>query len=126
MRDGFKKAKRTLRTSGSRMMVEAVNGCCYGRDDRPDKEEYLKYCGQRFWEFISGKPNLYIDIIEPLGHQAKERNEDFGVEYARTVNRFTGEFIQDFCEADGSIRWEDLLKFNSGAAGGRTASGHTR
>jgi len=32
--------------------IVAVNGCCYGRDNRPDKGDYLKYCGQRFWEFI--------------------------------------------------------------------------
>ncbi|MCB1935052.1 MAG: hypothetical protein KDF59_03835 [Nitrosomonas sp.] len=32
----------------------------------------FKYCGQQFWEFISGTSNLYTDIIEPLGHEAKE------------------------------------------------------
>src|SRR3989338_2079224 len=67
MKDDFKRAKRILGTNVSRQKVIAVNGCCYGKDDNPDKGDYLKLCGQRFWEFISGNENLYTDIIEPLG-----------------------------------------------------------
>src|SRR3972149_12194699 len=33
----FKTAKKTLRTSNSKLNVLAVNGCCYGRDNQPDK-----------------------------------------------------------------------------------------
>ena len=29
-------------------------------DRNPDKGEYFKYCGQEFWNFISGEKNLYI------------------------------------------------------------------
>ena len=54
----FKTAKKTLRTSNSQLNIVAVNGCCYGRDNKPDKGDYFKYCGQRFWEFISGDSNL--------------------------------------------------------------------
>jgi len=63
MKDDFKRAKRTLGTNVSSQKVIAVNGCCYGKDDNPDKGDYLKLCGQRFWEFISGNENLYTDII---------------------------------------------------------------
>src|SRR5690606_34979782 len=35
----FKTAKKTLRTSNSKIMVTAINGCCYGRDNNPDKGE---------------------------------------------------------------------------------------
>ena len=79
-----------------------------------DQGDYLKLCGQEFWEFISGNPNLYIDIIEPLGHRAKERNEAFQAQYAKVITRFTGEFIADFCAPDGAIIWEKVLKLNSG------------
>ena len=109
----FKTAKKTLRTSNSRLQIVAVNGCCYGRDSQPDKGDYFKYCGQRFWEFISGDPDLYTKIIEPLGHQAKERNDDFIQSYARVINKFTKEFADTFCKNDGSIDWEKLVRFNS-------------
>ncbi len=77
MKADFSTAKRTLRTSNSKLHIIAVNGCCYGRCARPDRGEYFKYCGQQFWAFISDRDDLYKEIIEPLGHQAKERNENF-------------------------------------------------
>lgn len=89
-----------------------MNGCCYGRDETPDKGDFQKLCGQRFWEFVSGDMNLYVDIIEPLGYQAKQRNDEFDVAYAKVVNRFTESFIADFC-ADGAINWQGLVEFNS-------------
>jgi type II restriction endonuclease EcoO109I-like protein len=39
--------------------VVAVSGCCYGHENQPDKGDYLKLCGQRFWGFISGNRELY-------------------------------------------------------------------
>jgi hypothetical protein len=44
----FKTAKKTLRTSNSQLNITAVNSCCYGRDNNPDKGDYFKYCGQSF------------------------------------------------------------------------------
>jgi len=31
------------------------------------------------------------------------------------MNRFTREFVTDFCSADGAIDWEKLTAFGSGA-----------
>ncbi len=112
LRDNFRKAKRILRTSNSNLQVIAVNGCCYGRDKIPDKGDYFKYCGQRFWELISANQDLYVDIIEPLGHKAKEKNEEFLEEYSQIINKFTLEFNQKFC-VDGRIDWDALVRFNS-------------
>jgi len=115
MKDNFRKAKRILNTNISTCpKVIAVNGCCYGKDDSPDKGEYLKLCGQRFWEFISGIESLYTDIIEPLGHKAKEKNEEFLEQYGKVVNRFCLEFIEMFCDSEGAIKWEAVIEFNSG------------
>lgn len=111
--DNFRKAKRILRTNVSSSNVVAVNGCCYGKERKPDKGDYLKLCGQQFWEFISGDNNLYTDIIEPLGHQAKEIKEQFGEEYAKALNRLTAEFIGKFCDAEGNMLWVEIVKFNS-------------
>ena len=113
LRDNFKKAKRILGTNRSLTNVVAINGCCYGKDRKPDKGDYLKLCGQKFWEFISGDDNLYTDIIEPLGHRAKEKNEQFMQAYAKVVNKFTAEFIGKYCDAEGNMLWEEIVKFNS-------------
>lgn len=115
MKTDFTAAKKTLRTSGSNIEIIAVNGCCYGLDSQSDKGEYFKFCGQTFWEFISGDSELYTKIIEPLGHNAREKNEDFLNSYSRMLNKFTLGFATDFCTEDGEIDWNKLIKFNSKA-----------
>lgn len=116
MKADFKTAKKTLRTSNSGLQVIAINGCCYGRDNNPDKGDYFKYCGQLFWEFISGNSNLYTDIIEPLGFQAKNKNDEFVKSYSQMINKFTKEFANAFCNNKGEIDWEKLVCFNSAKA----------
>lgn len=109
----FNIAKKTLRTSNSQLIIVAVNGCCYGRDNKPDKGNYFKYCGQRFWEFISGNSELFVEIIEPLGYKAKEKNDDFIKSHYQMINKFTREFSNIFCKNNGEIDWDNLVRFNS-------------
>jgi len=112
MKDNFQNAKAILESENQNAKVVAVNGCYYGIDNKPNKGSYFKYCGQEFWEFISDDENLYINIIEPLGHNAKEKNEEFLLAYSRVINKFTLKFSQEFCE-DGIINWEKIVEFNS-------------
>jgi len=109
----FTTAKKALRTSNSQLNIVCINGCCYGKDNKPDKGDYFKFCGQRFWEFISGNSDLYTDIIEPLGYKAKEKNEEFVESYSQMINKFTKEFANTFCNDNGKIDWNSLVKFNS-------------
>ena len=113
MKDNFKKAARILRTQNSGINVVSINGCCYGVDNKPDKGDYIKLCGQRFWQFITGDDNFYLDIIEPLGYKAKEKNDDFYKEYAKVLNNFTRDFSNEYCTEDGEIDWEKIVKLNS-------------
>jgi hypothetical protein len=75
---------------------------------------YLKVVGQNFWYLISENRDLYTDIIEPIGHKAKEHNETFLLERSRVINRFTKLFIDKFCDDIGTIDWVKLVEFNSG------------
>jgi len=112
MLDNFRKAKKILGTNSLKMNIVAVNGCCYGIDNSPEKNEYLKLCGQRFWEFISNEENLYIDIIEPLGYKAREKNNEFMEKYSQIINKFTYDFGRKY-STNGKIDWEKLVRFNS-------------
>jgi len=112
MKDNFKKTKKIIGTNASKINVIAVNGCCYGRDNKPDKGDYLKLCGQSFWEFISGNSNFFIEIIEPLSFQSKEKNDSYLQSYAQMLNKFILKFTTEFCD-DGIINWERIVKFNS-------------
>lgn len=115
MREDFKTAARTLRTSKSKLIVKAVNGCCYGTNKTTDKGDYYKLCGQDFWYFISGDKDLYTNIIEPLGTNAKFHNDEYKAEYSKMLNKITKEFLNEYCNNDGSIDWNKIVRINSGS-----------
>ncbi len=118
----FNTAKRTLLTSGggADLNIVFVEACCYGVDNTPIKATHSKLCGQRFWELISGgNENLYRDLIEPLGHQAKERAEALELVSSAKLNELTAAFVERFCD-DGIINWGRLIQFNSGKASAAT------
>lgn len=114
LRENFKRASKVLRQSQHVAHVQPVLGMCYGKARDSDMGDYIKKCGQSFWTFISGSPSLYIDIIQPLGYRAEERNTWYRLEKQATVNRLLGEFIPNFCFPDGHLDWAKLVAFNSG------------
>lgn len=95
--------------------VKVINGCCFGnKKNKADKAGYEKICGQDFWYLISNDEELYIKIIEPIGHKAKEKNEEFEIAYTSFLFKLTNEFAKEYCDDGGIIDWSKLLKFNSG------------
>ena len=113
LKDNFTNAARLIRQGNRTANVIAVNGCCYGRDNNPDKGGYFKYCGQEFWELISGDADLYTRIVEPLGHNAKQRNQAFAEQYAAVVNRMSQQFTAEYCTEEGLIDWPKVVAVSS-------------
>ncbi|MEJ5308362.1 MAG: PmeII family type II restriction endonuclease [Anaerolineae bacterium] len=104
-----------VRQSRVAARVEPVLGICYGKTRTSYMPAgYLKVVGQNFWYLISENKALYTDIVEPIGHRAKEHNEAFEEERTKIANRFTGQFISKFCDHTGAIDWVRLVEFNSG------------
>jgi Type II restriction endonuclease EcoO109I len=123
----FYNIKQIFSVTHPSIKVVTVNGCCYGKDQKPLKVtnvktaeskiipfDYLKLCGQSFWTFISGIDSLYVDIVEPLGYRAKEKNEAFLQEYDKVSNLFVRQFTNEFCDETGAINWKAILELNSG------------
>ena len=73
----FKKAIQTLKQNKYMGQVEAVLGICYGKFKESHKGTHLHLGGQRFWHLLSGDPNLYVDIVVPLGYEAEKYDEAF-------------------------------------------------
>lgn len=117
MRGDFKTAARIYGQNRNALPVQCVNGCCYGKQLRKNehKGDYIKLCGQRFWEFISGDSELYIKIVEPIGHKAKERNEEFLARYEIVLDEFTDLFRNTFCDKNNLIQWDKLTMASSKA-----------
>lgn len=110
-----KNAKKELEKKTNKKVI-VVNGCCFGKkkNKNPEKDGYIKICGQDFWHLISNDKELYIKIIEPIGYKARQRNEEFEIAYAALINKFTLEFANRFCNKEGTINWKKLIEFNSG------------
>jgi len=95
--------------------IVIVNGCCFGnRKNDAEKAGFHKFCGQDFWYFISNDDELYLKIIEPIGHRAKQKNEEFDIAYEGLIHKTTLEFASQYCDDGGIIDWKKLVKFNSG------------
>ncbi|MDX1992119.1 MAG: PmeII family type II restriction endonuclease [bacterium] len=114
LENNFKQALVVLRQSRQVVNAQAVLGICYGRAKDSDKGMYRRICGQRFWTFISGDPDLYRHIVEPLGYNAADKNELFQEQKGLTLKRLVEVFNASFCDANGSINWQQLVEFNSG------------
>ncbi len=112
MKRNFIAGKALLRAEGNTQEIIAVNGCCYGKDSRPNKGEYLKLCGQEFWSLISGEDDLYTKIIEPLDEEAQQKDDMFKDAYFKKVNIFTVQFGNMYF-VGGEIDWVKLLEFVS-------------
>ncbi len=112
----FEKAQKIYRTGGNKNLSVPIEGCCYGKDNKPEKDSHTKLCGERFWSFISGSDSLYTDIIEPMGTNAHAHNEDYKKEYDRMITKFTKKFSEEYCDDNGNINWNKILKINSGKA----------
>ena len=109
----FRKAIKVYHTSGNKIPCLAIEGCCYGRE-HSENDTRTKICGQEFWLFISGSNTLYTDIIEPLGTDAKAKNDAYQQEYDAMITKFIIQFAGKYCDEDGNIMWEKILEFNSG------------
>lgn len=112
LKKNFSTAVKVLRQSRHAGQIQAVLGICYGRVRPVDNGEYLKLTGQSFWHFLSGDPDLYTKIIEPIGYEAKKHCDIYETEKSRVYNQFTKKFIDEFC-LNGLINWTELVKLNS-------------
>jgi site-specific DNA-methyltransferase (cytosine-N4-specific) len=119
MKDNFKAAREYFRERGETREVVAVNGCIYGKDGKPLKENadpdktYYKYAGQDFWNFISGDDEMYREIIKPIDEEARARDEAYKKAYDGKVNGMVKEFGNIFLDDEGQINWVKLVDYVS-------------
>ena len=114
LKRNFKTAVKVIRQSKHVGSLQPTLGICYGNFATTNNGEYLHIGGQSFWHLISGDPDLYIDIVEPLGYKAEEHDKNFKIEKDKTYNRLIREFTISYCDKTGAIAWAKLVQFVSG------------
>lgn len=113
-RQDFRRAVQVIRQAKHAGEVRPVLGICYGNFQTRETGTHLHIGGQSFWNLLSGDPKLYIDIIEPLGHESREHDEVFKEHVASLTNRLTHEFTEKYCRENGAIDWSRLVRAVSG------------
>lgn len=117
-----------LRLRKLRKHFEPVVGYCYGNKSQKELKKgspppaFREVAGQAFWEEITGEPEFYLKIMRLMKDKPQQHLAQYKTAWDAAVNRFTKEFIDDFCFNDGTIDWEKLTSFNSGKRGAENKS----
>ena len=75
---------------------------------------YMELAGQDFWAELTGDEEFYLKLIRYMESLPEKYIEEFDVAYQKAANKLVREFTIEFCNEDGSIDWEKLVRFNSG------------
>ena len=62
---------------------------------------------------MTGDPDFYLKILRLMRDAPLEHRKEYLASHDAAINRFTAEFVIDFCFADGTIDWEKLVRFVS-------------
>ena len=94
---------------------DPILGHAYGTlNSEPTKDRiYRDLSGQAFWKEITGDDNFYLKLITLMKDVPAKHRKKYTLLWDAAVNRFTKQFIDEFCSIDGNIDWEKLVKFVS-------------
>jgi len=94
---------------------DAVLGHAYGRRKSNSTTElaYRDSSGQAFWTEITGDADFYLKLIRLMKDSPLNHRKQYNTAWDSAINRFTAEFVTDFCFTDGAIDWEKLAQFVS-------------
>jgi len=94
---------------------DPILGHAYGRlKTEPTKDRiYRDRSGQTFWAERTGDRDFYLKLIRLMKDVPAKHKREYTPAWDAAINRFTAEFIKDFCFSDGSIDWEKLVQFVS-------------
>ena len=101
---------------------DPILGHAYGRvKTKPSKDLiYRDSSGQAFWQEITGDPDFYLKLVRLMKDEPTKHRKEYAPAWDAAINRFTADFIKDFCLPDGSIDWEKLVRFVSEAKAPRS------
>lgn len=114
MRQDLNNCVTRLKQSRRGINVQPVEGICCGKTRTTISGGILKVVGQNFWFLISGDKELYKEIIEPIGYEAKKHNESYLLARESKINLLTKEFLEKYIHEDGLINWEKLVQASCG------------
>jgi AAA15 family ATPase/GTPase len=120
MNEQFEELRRRLQhyLHQTRKQFDPILGAAYGRRNLPasGKRSYRHVAGQAFWKELTGDPDFYLKVIRLMKDYMEQHRRVFEQEMDKAKNRFARVLLIEFAEADGTLNWEKLLKYNSGGS----------
>ena len=93
---------------------DPVIGHGYGRlNNTPKGKIYRNSSGEVFWTELTGDPDFYLKLIRLMKDEPQKHRPSYKLSWDAAINRFTGEFVKEFCDAKGLIVWEKLAAYVS-------------
>lgn len=119
--DSRKRQEQNFQSAASRARQAHLNyhpiiGYCYGRKSSSKDKFYEEFAGQEFWTFLTGDPLFYKKILRYMGDYPDLYKQRFDEALGKAKNRLVREFVEKYCDSDGSILWDTLLERNSGVS----------
>jgi hypothetical protein len=119
MNDEFQELQNRLRQHLLKLgkQFDPILGCSYGkRKSAPTKKRrYRLVAGQAFWQELTGDPDFYLKLIRLMKDYPEQYRQQYEQEWAKAVNRFTRDLLQEFANEVGELDWEKIVRFNSGS-----------
>ena len=95
-------------------MFRPIIGYGYGRKSAPKKASPVeRLAGQQFWELLTGESEFYLRISRAMEAFANNHATEFGQILDAKLNALLREFMIDFVETTGQIRWDAVVAFSS-------------
>lgn len=95
-------------------MFRPIIGYGYGRKSAPKKASPVeRVAGQQFWELLTGESDFYLRISRAMEAFANCHGTEFGRALDDKLNALLREFMIDFVETNGQIRWDAVVAFSS-------------
>lgn len=97
-------------------MFRPIIGYGYGRKAaRKTVSPVERLAGQQFWELLTADADFYLRISRAMESFASEHAAAFRSALDTKQDALLREFMIHFVEETGSIRWDTVVAFNSGA-----------
>ena len=104
----FQQSRKTHPRSSRGFDIVFVEGCCFGTGENKEQMGHSRLCGDTFWSLISHIPDLYSQVVEPIGHKLSNLNTMFRDEYMQVVNIHTSGVCRNYVTNDGGFGWDKL------------------
>ncbi len=90
-------------------------GQAYGQQNKEptDNSRFRRRSGQAFWEEITGDSDFYLKLVRMMRDVPERNHHEYRQRWDEAVNRFSSEFMMDFCSKEGEVDWEKLVEFSS-------------